>query len=144
MKVYDKDLNKIKLDKMINEVIWARGIKKPPHKIKVKAYKDGEVVRAELIDAPRKLTLKKTRLEKREQKATEKANKKKTLMQKTKETKKEKPEEKQEESKEVKEKKAAVKEEGKKIEKQAAKQMKHQSGGKTKQKTQPQRKALAR
>ena len=48
MKIRDRDLDKIKIDKYLNEEIWFRGIRKPPHKIKVKAVKDGEIVRVEL------------------------------------------------------------------------------------------------
>jgi large subunit ribosomal protein L31e len=35
MKIRDRDLDKIKVDKYLNEAIWARGIKHPPSKIKV-------------------------------------------------------------------------------------------------------------
>ena len=45
MKVYDRDLNKIKLDKYVNEFLWARGIRNPPHKIKVKATRDKDASR---------------------------------------------------------------------------------------------------
>ena len=37
MKIRDRDLNKIKIDRFVNEVLWFRGIKNPPHKIKVRA-----------------------------------------------------------------------------------------------------------
>lgn len=30
MKIRDRDLNKIKLDRFVNEALWYRGIKKPP------------------------------------------------------------------------------------------------------------------
>ena len=39
MKVYDRDLRKVKIDKFLNESMWIRGIKHPTHKIKVKAVK---------------------------------------------------------------------------------------------------------
>ena len=135
MKVYDRDLNKIRIDKYLNEMVWFRGIRKPPAKIKIKAIKEGETVRAELADMPDKLKFKKAREEKREKKAVEAGKKKKT---------EEKPEEKPEETKkeeekkeEEKEKKAAVVEAGQKMEKAAAKKAKHatQTAGKmTKQK----------
>ena len=48
MKVYDRDLNKIKLDKYVNELLWIDGIKNPPHKIKVKAVKEGDVFLVDL------------------------------------------------------------------------------------------------
>src|SRR4030043_1397196 len=50
MKVRDRDLNKIKVDKYLNEIIWSSGIKYPPSKIKVKAVKEGDIVRAEAVD----------------------------------------------------------------------------------------------
>lgn len=39
------DINKVWLDAPINERIWARGIEKPPHKLRVRAIKfeDGVV-----------------------------------------------------------------------------------------------------
>lgn len=64
MKIYDRDLRKIKLDRYVNEAIWARGIKKPPLKIKVKAIKEGDVVKVELVNYSKKLELKKKREDK--------------------------------------------------------------------------------
>ena len=68
MKIRDRDLNKVKVDRFLNEVIWARGIKHPPFKIKVKAIKEGEIVKAELVEIPEKIKNKKLREEKREKK----------------------------------------------------------------------------
>jgi len=34
----------VKIDNSINEVIWSRGIEKPPRKIRVRAIKDREGV----------------------------------------------------------------------------------------------------
>ncbi|MAH03520.1 hypothetical protein CMI39_01895 [Candidatus Pacearchaeota archaeon] len=143
MKIRDRDLKKIKIDKYLNEVVWFRGIKKPPAKIKVKVIKEEDIVKVELSEMPSKLKFKKARLEKRDKKAEEKIEKKKDIA---------KPEEKSEvEKKEIeekkteeKEKKSAVVEEGKKIEKEAAKQVKHKVGGKTKQPKHQIRKALAK
>jgi len=86
MKIYDRDLDNIKLSKFVNEYIWARGIKNPPHKIKVKAIKQGQIVRVELVDMPDKLKFKKIREEKIETDAKAKIESKKTMMQKAKET----------------------------------------------------------
>jgi len=150
MKVYDRDLKKIKIDKYLNEALWFRGIKNPPHKIKVKAIKEGDIVKVELVDFSDKLKFKKLRHEKIEKKAEEGIQKKKSLMQKAKEGLKpaEKFEDKDkdgvDDKKEIKEKQEAVKEAGAKLEKQMAKKAKHSTGGKTKQKTQPVRKALAK
>ena len=132
MKVRDRDLNKIKIDKFTNEMIWSRGIKRPPFKIKVRARKEGDIIRVEAVELPEILKFKKGRLEKREKKAEEVAEKKKP------ETKpEEKPEEQQteEQKTEEKEKKAAVVESGQEMEKAAAKKMKHQ----TKMSKQPKR-----
>ena len=143
MKVYDRDLKKIKIDKYLNEALWFRGIKNPPHKIKVKAIKEGEIVRVELVDFSDKLKFKKLRHEKIEKKAEKGIQKKKSLMQKAKEGLK--PEVKTEEEKvEEKEKVKAGAEATKELEKQQAKKIKHSTGGKAKQKTQPVRKALAK
>src|SRR3989344_4969514 len=59
MKVYDRDLNKIKIDKYLNEYLWFRGIRNPPHKVKIKATREGEIVRVELLEFPEKLKFKK-------------------------------------------------------------------------------------
>ena len=167
MKVRDRDLSKIKLDKYLNEAMWSRGIKKPPVKIKVKVVKEGDIVHVKLTEMSDKLKFKKAREEKREQKALEAVEgKKKTL----KEILAKKPEESKEadtlkgtsEKKEEtlitsrsqegtskkkedeKEKKLAVVEAGQQMEKDAAKKVKHQVGGKTKQPKHQVRKALAK
>ena len=155
MKIRDSDLSKVKIDKYLNEEIWFRGIRKPPSKIKVKAIKEGDIVKVELLEMHDKLKFKKLREEKREEKAAEISESKKKIEEKVKEEKKEeKPEdkkdekeseEKKEETKkeEAKEKKSAVVESTEKMEKELAKKTKHQ----TKQSKQPkhqQRKALAK
>jgi len=123
MKIRDRDLNKIKLDVHLNEFLWERGIKYPPHKIKVKATKDGENVRVELSSLPKKIEQKKARREKLESKAMAIAEKKKAAAK----PKEKKPEDVEEKKEDEKEKKAAVVEEGKKLEKTEAKKMKHVS-----------------
>jgi large subunit ribosomal protein L31e len=135
MKVRDRDLNKVKLDSYLNEFLWARGIKNPPHKVKVRAIKEGEIVRAELVDLPKKLANKKARAERLEKSAKEVVKKKKAE-----EKKEEKPEEKKEEEKE---KKAAVVEAGAEMEKAQHKQAKHTAKGSAKAPA-VQRKALSR
>lgn len=65
MKVENRDLNKVKLDKFVNEAVWARGIKKPLHKIKIKAIKEDGVVSVELAEISKKFEDKKTREERR-------------------------------------------------------------------------------
>ena len=161
MKIRDRDLKKIKIDPFLNEILWFRGIKRPPHKIKVKVTKAGEIVNVQAVDLPKSIEFKKKRLGKRETTAQEIAEKKKSLMQKAKEQMQGQPqaekssEEDKEEDKdkdgdgvedkvEEKEKAKAVAEETQKQAKTQAKQMKHQKGGKAKPKTQPVRKALGR
>ena len=141
MKIRDRDLNKIKIDNYLNEALWFRGIKNPPHKIKVKASKEGDNIRVELVEFPDKLKYKKLRQEKQEKSATQAAEKKKA----------EKPEEEipveqktQEQKAEEKEKAKAGEEATKQLEKTKAKQAKHETGGKTKQPKHQQRKALAK
>lgn len=151
MKIRDRDLKKIRIDRYLNEMLWFRGIRHPPIKIKVKAVKEGDIVRVELAELPEKLKFKKAREEKREEKAMEAVTKKKTLLERAKEerTKPEETKKEEEEAKEVeekreeeKEKKAAVVEAGKQMEKAAAKKVKHQTGGKVKQPKHQIRKAL--
>jgi len=141
MKVKDRDLKKVRLNSYVNELVWNRGIKHPPHKIKVKAIKEGEIVRVEAVELPTRLKFKKIREENISKKAEEAVKKKKTLLEKAAEAKKQKEEPKTEEQKaeeeekktEAEEKKSAVIEAGKAMEKAAAKQMKHQKGGKNKE-----------
>jgi len=143
MKIRDRDLKKIKVDKYLNEQIWHRGIKKPPAKIKVKAIKEGDIIRVELSEMHDKLKFKKNREEKREQKAAEILEGKKAKKVEEKPEDKKEEEQTEEEKKTEKEKKSSIVEEGAKIEKAAAKQIKHE----TKQSKQPkrqQRKALAK
>ena len=132
MKIYDRDLNKIKIDRNLNEAVWFRGIKKPPIKIKVKVVKEGDIVKAELFEVPEKLKFKRLREEKREQKASGVIEKKKAV----------KKTEEEEKKLDDKEKAKAGEEVSKQIEKQRAKQIKHQVGGKTKQPKRQIRKAL--
>jgi len=142
MKVRDRDLKKVKIDKYLNEEVWFRGIRNPPARIKVKAIKEEGIVRVELSEIPEKLKFKKIREEKREKKAVEIAEgKAKKIEEKT----EKKPDEKEEEKKEeAKEKKAAVVESTQKMEKELAKKTKHEVGGKTKQPKHQVRKALAK
>lgn len=148
MKIRDRDLKKIKIDKYLSEEVWFRGIKKPPAKIKVKAIRDGENVRVELVDYSEKAKFKKLREEKLEKKSKEIVeSKKKTLekmkeqMQKPKEEKSEVTEEKKQEEKE---KKASVVEAGEKMQKETAKKAKHEAVKKSKQPKRQQRVALAK
>jgi len=136
MKIRDGDLNKVKVDKLLNEAVWSRGIKHPATKIKVRAVKEDGIVRAELAELTNDLKFKKARLEKRDAKAAEIAQSKKSMMEKLKETtagkgpaKEEKSEaveaEKSEKKEETKEKEAATVAAEEKIEKDISKAEKH-------------------
>jgi len=57
--------DEIKISKEINEIVWERGIEKPPRKIRVKAVRSEEGVTAEVVEA-----------EKASEKAAEKESKK--------------------------------------------------------------------
>jgi len=131
MKVRDRDLDKIKLDKYINEFLWSRGIKNPPSKIKVKAVKEGEIVRAELVDFPTNLKFKKLREEKVENAAKEVAKKRKSEKVQEEKVEENKAEAEEAQKKVEEEKKEAVVEAGQKIEKAEAKEMKHTTKAKS-------------
>ena len=129
MKIYDRDLRRIKIDQILNNEMRFRGMKKPLSKVKVKAQKfDDETVRVFLVDVPDHVKFARIREEKLKSKV-EKA---------VKEEKKGKEEEKTssiskktEDSKDVKEtadaieKEEASKEETMKIAKEYAKEQKH-------------------
>lgn len=153
MKIRDRDLKKIKIDSYLNDAMWSRGIKNPPHKIKVKAIKEGDIVRVELVDFSDKIKFKKLRKEKVEEKGKEIAEGKKKILEKEKEESEKIKEEKKETDVEEKaekrqkeellatssasiqskENKSSLVEAGKEMGKAAAKQMKHQVGGKKKE-----------
>jgi len=82
MKVENRDLNKIKLDRFVNEALWARGIKKPLHKIKVKAVKKDGVVKVELYELTKKFKDKQAREVKRSALGDSNVKKKATPMKK--------------------------------------------------------------
>jgi len=154
MKVENRDLDKVKISKDLNQFLWAKGIRKHPHKIKVKATKSGENVIVELVDYPNNLKFKKLREEKRGKNAIETLDNKKTMMQRakeslqktdTKKTEEEKFEDKDkdglDDKKEAVEKEKASAESTQQFEKTKAKQAKHQTEKPTKA-TQPFRQSL--
>ena len=139
MKIYDRDLRKVKIDELVNNEIRCRGMYKPLAKIKVKAKKyDDGIVRIELINLPVHVKFAKLREEKKSAESE-----KKTKVEEKKEEKAEeiKPKIEEEKAEEIKEKKEASKEEGLAKSKQQAKEMKHISKDK---KVIIQRKALSR
>ena len=45
------DINDVKIGRWLNELLWERGIKNPPHKVRVNVSKDDKgIVKVELID----------------------------------------------------------------------------------------------
>jgi len=147
MKIRDRDLRKIKLDRYLNEFLWARGIRNPQTRIKVKAIKEGEIVKVELVELPAKLKFKKLREERREREGTEAGKKKKKETHPNEaELKKEETPVSEAEAKEKKEeeeeKKSSVVEVGKEIEKAAMKRAKHEAKVKSKEPKRQFRQAL--
>lgn len=126
MKIYDRDLKKVKIDKYLNEYMWGRGIRNPPLKIKVKATKEGDIVTAELAEVPTNLKFKKEKLERREQKAKEGAEGKKKV-EKHDHDHDHKEDETPEKKEEAKEKEKTSAEETMKLEKKTAKKSKHET-----------------
>jgi large subunit ribosomal protein L31e len=131
MQVRDRDLNKIRLDKYLNQMLWSRGMKNPPHKIKVKAIKEGDIIRVEAYELSEKLKFRKQREDKRDKKSAEQTPKKKA---ESKEDKTEKSTEVKEEEKikveENREKKKTTIEAEQKYEKQKSKERKHETSQK--------------
>jgi large subunit ribosomal protein L31e len=131
MKVENRDLNKIKISPHLNQFMWARGIKNPPTKIKVKAIKKGENIIVELINYPEKIKFNIAREEKQGKEALETIESKKSMMKKMKESlqkpKVDETEEDKEKAKETEEKTKTSAESTKELEKIQAKQAKHQT-----------------
>jgi large subunit ribosomal protein L31e len=146
MKVYDKDLRKVKIELELNNEIRFRGMYKPPARIKVRAKKyDNGIVRVELVNLPAHVKFAKLREEKKKTELDKKAKAKEVLEQAQKPKEEVKPEEKTEETEESKEKQEAAKEENLKIAEQQAKEIKHTSKEKqVERQVTTQRKALSR
>ena len=136
MKVQERDVKKVKIDPYLNNELWFRGSKKPPIKIKVRAKKEGEIVRVEMSEVPQIVQFSKSKVER-----LHKKEEKKEKEIKTEEKKEEKKEgEVKEYDKEKEEKKKAEETLHEKIAEQESKTIKHVVG----KKKQPQifRKAL--
>ena len=123
MKIEDRDIRKVKLDKYVNEEIWSRGIRKPLNKIRIKAKKfESGIVKVELVEIPEfikwKISKEKKKLEAGKEKEEKKPEEKVEVK---------KEEKTEEEKKAVEEKKDAVKEAGLKQAETQAKQVKHEA-----------------
>jgi large subunit ribosomal protein L31e len=131
MKIRDRDLDKIKIDVHLNEVLWSRGIRHPPSKIKVKAIKEGDIVRVEAVELPTNIKFKKLREEKVENSAKEIAKRKKSEKVEEEKVGENKTETEESKQKVEEEKKEATIEAEEKIEKAEAKTEKHTTKVKT-------------
>jgi ribosomal protein L31E len=126
MKVYDRDLRRIKIDIILNNEIRFRGMKKPPAKIKVMAKKlDNETVRVELVNIPAHVSFARLREQKKNTEVAKKVEDKKKVEEEKVETEKKTEELKEEDKEEAKEKEKASRDEGLKESKQQAKEQKH-------------------
>ena len=145
MKVYDRDLRKIRVDILLNNEIRFRGMKKPPAFVKVKAKKtDDGIVRVELAQIPDKLKFKKSKEEKKAAEIKKRVQEKAVAREAAEAAVKKEASSESEDSeteKNAKEKEAASKEESLKIAEEKAKDLKHTT--KTKE-TKIQRKALSK
>lgn len=65
MKVVDRDINKVKIDIYFNNEIWFRGKSRPPAKVKVKATRDGDIVRVTFAEMPQRVRFEKAKAERR-------------------------------------------------------------------------------
>lgn len=143
MKIYDRDLRKVKIDILVNNEIRFKGIRKPLPRIKVKAlkYEDG-TVGVKLVEVPKHIEFKVAR-EAKKAEEREAAVAKKAEVEKPTEKPEKKPEEKKE-SEETKEKEETSKVAMQDLEKARAKEAKHVSEAPVKEKikTTPIRKAL--
>lgn len=132
MKIYDRDLKKVKVDIYLNNELRFRGMKYPPAKIKVRAVKyENGIVEVKLAEIPKVIEYKIAREAKRKlegmKKAEEKAKKEEKKGEEKKEEKvEEKPEEKAK-AEEAKEKEEASKIAEEAVEKAQAKTEKHTS-----------------
>jgi ribosomal protein L31E len=133
MKIYDRDLRKIKIENDLNNELRFRGMRKPCAKIKVKAIKlDNDTVRVEMVDIPEHIKFMRIREEKMNKKSslekTSEKEKKEDAKEEKKESKvEESKEEKAEDKHDAKEKEEASREEGLAISKEEAREQKHVS-----------------
>ncbi|MFA6022827.1 MAG: 50S ribosomal protein L31e [Candidatus Pacearchaeota archaeon] len=100
MRVPERDVDKVKLSKWVNQELWYRGIQNPPTKIKVKVRKEGENVIVDLVDIHENVKFAMAREEKAKahsEKAKEKKKSEKETEKPTEESEKEKTEEKEKE-----------------------------------------------
>jgi ribosomal protein L31E len=132
MKIYDRDLRRIKIDEYLNNEIRFRGMRKPPAKIKVIAKKfNDETVRVELSNLPKHVEFEKKRKDRFSSEIKKKIEEK-GIKQEDKEIKQESAEK----AEEAKEKEQASREDSLEISKEQAREMKHVSKPKDSMQTQ--------
>lgn len=71
-KVPDRDLKYIKLDVAFNNDLWFRGRSKPPSKVKVKAIKEGDIVKVTFVEVPKHVAFESAKHVRRHKQAEEK------------------------------------------------------------------------
>src|SRR3989344_4832699 len=64
MKIAERDIDKVKLDIYLNNELWFKGRANPPAKVKVKATKEGEIVKVTFVEIPEHVKFLKARHEK--------------------------------------------------------------------------------
>ncbi len=119
MKVQDRNVSNVKLDIFFNNELWFRGRASPPSKVKVKATKEGDIVKVTFVEIPEYVKFLKAKLEKRNKKAEKSVETAKPQVEQKKEEKTE------EQKKDEKEKEKAVEELNIRQADQQAKAQKH-------------------
>lgn len=129
MKVYDRDLKKIKVDILVNNELRFRGMKKPAAKLKVRAVKrENGIVEVKLVNIPKHIEFELARLAKEAIEKDGKEKEKSKIMAAAEKIKKQQAEKKEEgKDKDTKEKEASSKEATQAMEKAQAKSAKHTS-----------------
>lgn len=123
MKVVDRNVDNVRLDVQFNNEIWFRGRSSPPAKVRVKAVKEGDIVRVTFAEMPQRVKFDKAKSAKFHKEADKKAEKKEELPE-NKESKEEKAEKVEERKNEV-EKEKSVEIQHSKEAKQQAIEQKH-------------------
>lgn len=75
MKVPDRDVDKVKVDMYLNNEVWSRGKRSPPSRIKVRAIKEGDIVRVEFVEIPEHVKFLKSKNERFHKEAEKKEEK---------------------------------------------------------------------
>jgi len=64
MKVIDRNVKNVRLDVYFNNDLWHKGRANPPTKVKVKAIKEGDIVRVNFVEVPEYVKFVKSKNEK--------------------------------------------------------------------------------